>query len=154
MAQAIRRGELREPERLMGFVWTVVRRSLAGQIERTVNQRNQRIEVDGAARVLDRSPDPEWTAIGRQQQMMAYRLLNEVSERDREILVRFYLKEQTQEEICRDMALTDTQFRLLKSRAKARFAELGRRTLARRGTGSASPRFRASTGKRLKPAVR
>src|SRR5690242_13964843 len=26
VAEAIRRGEVREPERLMGFVWTVVRR--------------------------------------------------------------------------------------------------------------------------------
>jgi len=132
VTQAIRRGDLREPDRLMGFVWTVVRRNLAGQIERTVNQRNQCAEVDGAAGISDRSPDPESTAIGRERQMMAYRLLNEVSGRDREILVRFYLQEQTQDEICREMGLTDTQFRLLKSRAKARFATLGRRKLARR----------------------
>jgi RNA polymerase sigma-70 factor, ECF subfamily len=132
VTQAIRRGELREPERLMGYVWAVVRRQLAGLIERTVNQRNQWAEVDGAARVFDRRPDPEWTAIGKQHQMMAYRLLNEVSGRDREILMRFYLQEQTQEEICREMHLTDTQFRLLKSRAKARFAALGKRRLVRR----------------------
>ena len=132
VTQAIRRGELREPERLMGFVWTVVRRHLAGQIERTVNQRNQCVEVDSGVTLLDRTPDPERTAIGRERQMMAYRLLNEVSGRDREILVRFYLQEQTQEEICREMNLTDTQFRLLKSRAKARFAALGKKKLARR----------------------
>src|ERR1051326_4786912 len=62
VTQAIRRGELREPERLMGYVWAVVRRQLAGLIERTVNQRNQWAEVDGAARVFDRGPDPEWMA--------------------------------------------------------------------------------------------
>jgi RNA polymerase sigma factor (sigma-70 family) len=133
VTQAIRRGDLREPERLMGFVWTVVRRQLAGKIEQTVNQRNQRTEVDGAVRVFDRNPDPERTAIGKEHQMIAYRLLNEVSGRDREILVRFYLQEQTQSEICREMQLTDTQFRLLKSRAKARFGALGRKRLARRG---------------------
>ena len=132
VTQAIRRGELREPERLMGYVWTVVRRNLAGSIERAVNQRNQRMEVDGAARMFDRGPDPESTAIGKEHQMMAYRLLNEVPGRDREILVRFYLREQTQEEICREMQLTDTQFRLLKSRAKARFAALGKRRLGRK----------------------
>lgn len=132
VTQAIRRGELRDPDRLMGFVWTIVRRHLASLIEQTVNQRNQRTEVEGASRVTDRRPDPEWAAIGKQHQIMAYRVLNEVSGRDREILVRFYLQEQTQEEICRDMQLSDTQFRLLKSRAKARFAALGRKRLIRR----------------------
>lgn len=48
----------------------------------------------------------------------------------REILTRFYLHEQSQEEICSEMALTETQFRLLKSRAKARFGELGKKKLA------------------------
>lgn len=132
VAQAIRRGDVREPDKLMGFVWTIVRRHLATQIERTVNGRNQNVDLDGAARVLDYSPDPEWTAIVRQREMLAHRLLSEVSGRDREILVRFYLQEQPQEEICREMGLTETQFRLLKSRAKARFGALGRRKLARR----------------------
>ena len=44
--------------------------------------------------------------------------------------MRFYLREQTPEEICDEMGLTETQFRLLKSRAKARFAELGRKKLS------------------------
>ena len=77
--------------------------------------------------ILDRGADPEWTAIVRQRRMLARRLLGEVSGRDREVLVRFYLKEQSQQEICRDMELTQTQFRLLKSRAKARLGTLGRK---------------------------
>ncbi|MFM2124368.1 MAG: hypothetical protein RL328_819, partial [Acidobacteriota bacterium] len=36
VVQAIRRGELREPERLMGFVRTVVRRQVAAYIDRAV----------------------------------------------------------------------------------------------------------------------
>ena len=47
-------------------------------------------------------------------------------------LLRSKLLEQTQEEICAEMNLSETQFRLLKSRAKARFGELGRKKLARR----------------------
>ena len=57
------------------------------------------------------------------------RVLKGLSSRDREILTRFYLQEESQEQICREMKLTDTQFRLLKSRAKARFGEMGRRKL-------------------------
>ena len=59
-------------------------------------------------------------------------VLGELSGKDREILTRFYLNEQAQEQICAEMDLTDTQFRLLKSRAKARFGELGRRKLQQR----------------------
>lgn len=59
-------------------------------------------------------------------------VLEGISARDREILTRFYLHEQTQQQICDEMNLTETQFRLLKSRAKARFGELGRKKLARR----------------------
>jgi RNA polymerase sigma-70 factor, ECF subfamily len=131
VAQAIRRGELREPERLMGFVWTVVRRQVAARIERSVCLRQQCTEMEGAV-PLDRRPDPEWLAIVNQRQLMVRSLLAEASSRDREILVRFYLREQTQDEICREMDLTETQFRLLKSRAKARLGKLGRRKLGRR----------------------
>jgi RNA polymerase sigma-70 factor (ECF subfamily) len=131
VAQAIRRGELRDPERLMGFIWTVVRRQVAAEIDRSVSSRLQHVPVD-ATFPADRGRDPEWTAIVSQQQLMARRLLSEVSLRDREILVRFYLREQTQDEICREMNLNATQFRLLKSRAKARLAKVGRRRLARR----------------------
>ena len=47
--------------------------------------------------------------------------------------MRFYLYEQSQDQICAEMGLTETQFRLLKSRAKTRFAELSRKTLTRKG---------------------
>ena len=53
--------------------------------------------------------------------------MNGVSRRDREILHRFYVQEQSQEQICQEMSLSYNQFRLLKSRAKARFGELGKR---------------------------
>jgi RNA polymerase sigma factor (sigma-70 family) len=132
VTEAIRRGEVREPDRLMGFVWTIVRRHLAAHIERTVTLRNQYIELNGEMLVQDREADPEWRAIVRQRQSLAETLLGEVSGRDREVLIRFYLKEQTQEQICTDMDLTPTQFRLLKSRAKARIETAGRRKLARR----------------------
>ena len=62
---------------------------------------------------------------------LAEKVLRSVSTRDREILTRFYLMEQTQAEICEEMGLSETQFRLLKSRAKARFGELGKKRLAR-----------------------
>ena len=132
VVQAIRNGELREPERLMGFVRTVVRRQVAAQIERAVQRRKEHTELEQTGPVSDQRSDPERSAIDKEHEKVVEAVLLSVSARDREILTRFYLQEQTQEEICKEMILSDTQFRLLKSRAKARFAEMGRRKLGRR----------------------
>jgi RNA polymerase sigma-70 factor (ECF subfamily) len=67
--------------------------------------------------------------LGREKVDIMFEVLRDMSGRDRDILTRFYLYEQSQETISREMDLTPTQFRLLKSRAKARFAELGRKKL-------------------------
>ncbi len=132
VAQAIRRGELREPERLMGFARTIVRRQIAGHIDSAVTNRRQQVDLDTSAPVPDGGMNPEAAAMNRQQEQLAVSVLKAISRRDREILTRFYLDEQSQEQICQDMSLTETQFRLLKSRAKARFGELGKRRLSRR----------------------
>jgi RNA polymerase sigma-70 factor, ECF subfamily len=132
VVQAITKGELRDPERLMGFVRTVVRRQVAAQIDRAVQTRREQAEIDKSGSMSDNRHSPEEAAILRQHEEVAEAVLMSISGRDREILTRFYLNEQTQEEICGEMNLSETQFRLLKSRAKARFGQLGRKKLARR----------------------
>jgi RNA polymerase sigma factor (sigma-70 family) len=132
VVQAIRRGDLREPERLMGFARTIVRRQIAGHIDIAVQQRKQQVDLDTSAPLPDSGVSPEAAAMTREEEALAVSVLKGISRRDREILTRFYLEEQTQEEICRDMCLSETQFRLLKSRAKARFGELGKRKLSRK----------------------
>ena len=129
VVQAIRRGDLREPDRLMGFVRTVVRRQIAAYIETVIQTRRQMTDLDTGRVVADFGPDPENSILDREEEELAYRALRGISRRDREILIRFYLNEESQEFICEKMNLTDTQFRLLKSRAKARFGELGKRRM-------------------------
>ena len=58
----------------------------------------------------------------RQKAELMQSALAALSQRDRDILVRFYLKEQPQEQICREMALTETQFRLLSRAPKPSLA--------------------------------
>ena len=132
IAQAIQRGDLREPDRLMGYVRTVVRRQVAAHIEEAVHNRRNLADIDTGLPIADHSPSPEQIAIRQQNGEIARRMLQSVSRRDREILVRFYLEEQPPEQICSEMNLTETQFRLIKSRAKARFGDLGKKRLARR----------------------
>lgn len=132
VVQAVRRGELREPERLMGFVRTVVRRQVAAHIDQAVHSRRQQVGIENGTIVVDLNRNPEQTASQQQHEQIAKRVLHSIAKRDREILTRFYLLEQSQDQICAQMNLTETQFRLLKSRAKARFGELGKRRLGRR----------------------
>jgi len=82
--------------------------------------------------VADRKRNPEEKAIGRQNEDLMVQVLCSMSTRDREILTRFYLHEQSQEQICAEMGLSETQFRLLKSRAKARFGELGKKKIQKK----------------------
>lgn len=132
VVQAIRRGELREPQRLMGFVRTIVRRQIAAHIDKAVHTRREQMDLDSSVRIVDPRGNPEEAAMFRQRIDLIRRVLWELTPRDREILTRFYLREQSQDQICKQMDLTETQFRLLKSRAKARFGELGKKKLASR----------------------
>lgn len=119
---AIRRGEVRDPARLPGFVHTITRRRMVAHIRRRIFQRS--VHVDGVEMVAshDHSPEEHLARHERIEQMT--RVLRRLNARDREILERFYLREQRAEQICREMRLTETQFRLFKSRAIARCSDL------------------------------
>jgi RNA polymerase sigma-70 factor, ECF subfamily len=130
VTQAIQRGDLREPERLMGYVRTIVRRQVAAQIEENVHNRKHQIDLDWDFIVHEAGRNPEQTAIQRQNEDIARKVLKSVAPRDREVLIRFYMEEQPAKQICNEMGISVTQFKLLKSRAKARFAELGKRRIA------------------------
>jgi RNA polymerase sigma factor (sigma-70 family) len=145
VVQAIRRGELREPSRLMGFVRTIVRRQVAAHIDKVVHTRRDQIDLDSTVRLAAPEENPEERAIFSQRTELINRVLGELSDRDREILTRFYLLEQSQDQICSEMGLSETQFRLLKSRAKARFGELGRKKLTHRVLHAIHMRTSAAT---------
>ena len=132
IVRAVRAGMLREPECLMGFVRTVMKRQVAAHIDLAIRRR-QDLALESAPDVVDVNRNPEKIAIARQHEDIAKRVLKMISQRDREILTRFYMFEQPAEQICDKMHLTETQFRLLKSRAKARFENMLKRRLARRG---------------------
>lgn len=132
ITQSIQKGDLREPDRLMGYVRTVVRRQVAAHIDTAVQTRRYQTDLDFGMALSDHDPDPERRIIERQHVELALRILKSLPKRDREVLTRFYLQEQPPDQICRETGLTETQFRLVKSRAKARFGALGKARLARR----------------------
>jgi len=144
VVQAIQRGDVREPERLMGFVRTIVRRQVAAYIDQAVHNRREQTDLDSGIRLVAAGENPEERAIIGQKTELLRRVLSSLTRRDSEILTRFYLQEESQEQICEEMSLTETQFRLLKSRAKARFGQIGRRKLQQRALSAFFLRTSAS----------
>jgi len=132
IVDAIRRGELREPERLMGFVRTVLVRRIAFEISKIVRARELSVDLDSAPSLTTADPTPEQEAAHRQAVTLVMRVLGKMRKREYEVLTRFYLREQPPERIRLDLGLTENQFNLLKSRAKARLTKLIERNLARR----------------------
>jgi RNA polymerase sigma factor (sigma-70 family) len=133
VVNAIMTGELRDPERLMGYIRTVVRRQAAVYIGATVQNRRGEVELEGEDSFADGRENPEESIMRDQQAALLKEMLEGISDRDREILTRFYLDEEPAAQICVSMGLSNTQFRLLKSRAKARFSAVTRRKFSEKG---------------------
>lgn len=122
--EAIRKGQVRQPERLMGFVRTVVRRGIGERIEVKVQERSRFGSLDQPflADIHRTEATPEQAAIEKERIALARSEVAKLPARDREILMRFYVQDQTKEQICDEMNLTPTQFRLAKSRTMAKLA--------------------------------
>lgn len=129
VVNTIRRGELQYPERLMGFVRTLLYRQLSQEIDKSARRRDTGADFDTAAELPAPGTTPEERAIAAEKSELMKKMLRELSDRDFEVLSRFYIREQPPQQICKDMGMTQVQFQLLKSRAKARLAELMRRRL-------------------------
>lgn len=141
--EPIQRGELRDPRALLPFVSGVVRRRVALQISRRIRRRRRELDWSAGLAAPQKGPSPEEIVRRAEQRWHAARILDRLPERDRQILQRFYLFEHSREHICRDLGLTDTQFRLFKSRAIARLNELWRRASA---TGPQAPPYLGRRG--------
>src|SRR6202020_3307453 len=100
-------------------------------VARVVGSRETTAGIEAAGQLSGSGPTPEQQTLDHEKIALMKQVLREMSDRDFEVLTRSYIREQPAERICADMGLTPTQFQLLKSRAKARLAEVMRRKLAR-----------------------
>lgn len=128
VVSTVQRGELRDPECLMGFTRTVCHRIVAAAIDAKVKGRAREASLE-KLQPRDLHTDPEEQAIAHQTEQITARVLESMATREREVLTRYYLTGDSAETICADMELTPTIYRLLKSRAKARYGELCRSAL-------------------------
>jgi RNA polymerase sigma factor (sigma-70 family) len=128
IVEGIRGGALREPSRLLAYAYGIAGNLMAAGMRHLCRSR-QCLSTNASFRLTDPSPCPERLAIEHDSRSIARRVLAAMGKRDRELLVRFYLEEQPASRICQEMRLSETQFRLQKSRAKARLSTLLERRL-------------------------
>jgi RNA polymerase sigma-70 factor (ECF subfamily) len=127
--KAIQNGELREPERLMGFIRVIGHRQYCAYIRRRTTFRSSELDIEAFESSCRFRFDPDYDVLGQERRAFAQGVLAQLAPREREILERFYIREESTEWICKEMNLTETQFRLLKSRAKAKGTIAGKRSL-------------------------
>jgi len=131
LIESIQRGHLREPEKLTGYANTIAQRILCKSIEALVQSRHN-LAPDRSAILRDLRCNSEEHVIRQERAAIAGRVLAAMPEREREVLLRFYVRGQDAQSIQHELSLTETQFRLIKTRAKRRYGELVQRRLASR----------------------
>lgn len=126
---------VRNPEAILAFIRTIVHRDTCCAIESIARSRLDR-DVNagdrlGLAGQIDWRPasSPEQIFAERERWRIVGEIMADLEPREREILSRFYLEGQTQEQIRSEMHLSSTQFRLTKSRAKQKATAAGRKFL-------------------------
>ena len=123
--ERLRHGGIAEPGRLAGFVLATGRNLFLGGW-RKQKRRGERDVADAAA-VDPADPDPgQLTRLMREEEVRKVRrLIGEMgTDRDRQILFRYYVAEEDKEAICSDLGLSNLHFNRVLFRARQRFAEL------------------------------
>jgi DNA-directed RNA polymerase specialized sigma24 family protein len=135
VVEQLRNGDLREPNRLPGYVHIIVTRYLIKRFEK----QREMLNIDKLA-IPSATPSAEVSLAAKERQEIAARVLRSMGARDREMLIRCFLQEQTPEEIRDAMGISETVYRLVKSRARARFEALCREAMLPK-------RIRSETGR-------
>jgi RNA polymerase sigma factor (sigma-70 family) len=124
LIKQIQKGSLEYPERLPGYARAIAQRQIAAQIRLRIQSRRA-CNVDDVE-LSDQAANAETSLARKELRAIAQRVLTALPVQQRAVLIRFYIQEQRPEEIQEALGITETQFRVVKSRAKARFAELCR----------------------------
>jgi len=127
--EKVRRGDVREAEKLSGFVCGVARNQVIRHFQRAARQRNL-AEPEGAVSIAHPAPNQLEQLLQREKADIVRQILKEMTnERDIQLLFRFYLAEHDKKQICADLGLTSMQFNLVIHRARERYRELYERAM-------------------------
>lgn len=125
----LRRGDLREPEKLSSFILGVARFLALDYIRRL--RSGKETELEAAEAVVEALPDPLDQVLQKELAQLIYQAIQQLeSARDREILERLLAEEEPQQIRAR-LGLSNRQFNVVLFRARARLLKLYQKLLRR-----------------------
>lgn len=122
--EKVRAGEVREPERLSGFISSLTRNLVIEYFRRSSRQQ-ARQEADADQRIPSPQPSQLDQLLRKEQGLLARRVLEALpSDRDRKVLYRFYIADDEKEQICADLEVSSGHFNQILCRARERYKKL------------------------------
>jgi RNA polymerase sigma-70 factor (ECF subfamily) len=123
---------LDDPAGLAGFVRGTARNLLVAERRKTARRRTE-ADPDGLARAPHPAPSQLAAVLLDEEAETVRRLIRELpTDRDRQLLLRFYVAEEDKATICADLDLDSLHFNRVLHRARQRFKEILERSPGRR----------------------
>lgn len=123
--EKIRRGEVRDPERLPGFLRSLAKNLSTDHYRRDSKKEVREDDLESAADLSAQESEPVARLIREEKAALVRRLIGELpSDRDRQVLYRFYLAEEDKELIQADLGLSSPEFNMVLFRARRRYRDL------------------------------
>jgi RNA polymerase sigma-70 factor, ECF subfamily len=123
--EKIRQGELRDPGQLAAFLRGLAKNLSIQLYRRAANRPERRAQLEAIPEPRDRRASQLEELLRREKARLVYRLLGELgTERDREVLARYYLREEPAEAIAADLGLSLDHFYRVLHRARTRYRRL------------------------------
>jgi RNA polymerase sigma-70 factor, ECF subfamily len=120
----LRSRKLDAPEQLSAFIHAIAQNLVRNHSRKRIRQRTDP-DTEAVEAVLDSSRDPEVIAARASLAAAVRKLLAALPiERDREVLIRFYLDEHNKPDICRDLQISQDHFDRVIHRARQRLRAL------------------------------
>jgi RNA polymerase sigma-70 factor, ECF subfamily len=118
-----RAGEIDKPSRICGYVFQVAMNHLRNHRRAIAERPDRRVDAKVFESLSD-DDEEEFDEDNRITDQVIKIIRSMPSERDRRILVRFYLDEEDKDGICRELKLTPAQFASVLHRARLRLKDL------------------------------
>ena len=131
--ERLRRRGLDDPAGLAGFLRGTARNLMIAERRKTVRRRTD-ADPEGLERAVHPAPGQLSSVLHDEEAAIVRRLIAELpTDRDRQLLLRFYVAEEEKESICADLGLDHLHFNRVLFRARHRFKEHLERFQARQG---------------------
>ena len=121
--QKIRKGDIQEPAKLSGFICSLARNLVIDHFRRASRFGGE--DLESVEPLKDPRPSQLDQLLEEEKLKIVRKVLADLaSDRDQQMLYRFYIAEEDKDRICRDLGLTSLHFNRVLFRARERYKEL------------------------------